>query len=95
MADISQKIIEILSEQSKKDITEINLDSDLEKDLGLDSLDITEVTMEIEEFYGLPEIDFEEIYQLGLENKGIGSEEISSKPVSKLVDYVQQKLNNQ
>ena len=43
----------MVSEQLDIDVTNVTLDSDIKKDLGLDSLDIVEILMSVEEEWGI------------------------------------------
>ena len=90
MTEISEKIIEILSDLSGIDKKQITLESDLEQDLGLDSLSLTEAAIKIEDLYDLGILDLNEIYPLSLD-KMIGNQD--QKPVYKLTDYVQKQID--
>ncbi len=62
--NIKEKVINILSERLSIDKTEIGLDSHLMDDLGVDSLDLVELVMAIEETYNIeiPDDDVEKLY---------------------------------
>lgn len=51
---ILEKIKDIMEEELGKDRNEVTLESDIIKDLGLDSLDIVTLIMAVEDEYGLP-----------------------------------------
>jgi len=48
-----EQIIEIISEQLKKDAEEITPETNIMDDLGADSLDVVELLMAIEETFGV------------------------------------------
>lgn len=50
---IEEKIIAIIADRLKRDISEIKLESHLVDDLGVDSLGIVEIMMDLEEEYGV------------------------------------------
>ncbi len=50
---IEKKVIEVLAEKASMDPKEINAESSLVDDLGLDSLDAIEIVFELEEKYGI------------------------------------------
>ncbi len=50
---IFEKLKQMVSEQLDIDVTNVTLDSDIKKDLGLDSLDIVEILMSVEEEWGI------------------------------------------
>ncbi len=56
---ILEKIKDILENELGKDRNEITLDSDIIKDLGLDSLDIVTLIMAVEDEYGFTADDDE------------------------------------
>lgn len=56
---ILEKIKDILENELGKDINEITLESDIIKDLGLDSLDIVTLIMAVEDEYGFTADDDE------------------------------------
>ena len=55
-----EKVKEILVENLGCDVDDINLDTDLQNDLGADSLDAVELSMALEDEFGL-EISDEEL----------------------------------
>ncbi|RNC28610.1 MAG: Acyl carrier protein [Candidatus Dichloromethanomonas elyunquensis] len=59
-----KKIREIIAEQVGMEEEKITLDSDFKEDLGIDSLDIFEIIMEIEEVYAI-EIPTEDLEGMG------------------------------
>lgn len=56
---VLEKIKDILENELGKDRNEITLDSDIIKDLGLDSLDIVTLIMAVEDEYGFTADDDE------------------------------------
>lgn len=58
-----EKIIEILAKYSEVDKSQINRDSSLAVDLGLTSLDVLRIVMDLEEEFGV-EFDEDEIADL-------------------------------
>ena len=56
---ILEKIKDIMEEELGKDRNEITLESDIIKDLGLDSLDIVTLIMAVEDEYGFTADDDE------------------------------------
>ncbi len=60
---VLEKIKDILENELGKDRNEITLDSDIIKDLGLDSLDIVTLIMAVEDEYGFT-ADDDEIVKL-------------------------------
>ena len=56
---ILEKIKDIMEEELGKDRTEVTLESDIIKDLGLDSLDIVTLIMAVEDEYGFTADDDE------------------------------------
>lgn len=61
---ILEKLKSILAEQFMTDEDSITMDTSFVDDLGADSLDIVELAMAIEEEFGIPEIDEEDIPKL-------------------------------
>ena len=51
--DIPQRVIEVIADQLAKEVDEVKLESDLTEDLGADSLDATELIMNIEETFDI------------------------------------------
>lgn len=56
---ILEKIKDIMEEELGKDKNEVTLESDIIKDLGLDSLDIVTLIMAVEDEYGFTADDDE------------------------------------
>jgi acyl carrier protein len=63
MADIEARVKSIIIEQLGVDPEKVTLDASLTNDLGADSLDLVELTMAIEEEFGI-EIPDEEVSKL-------------------------------
>lgn len=57
---IFEKLAALLSEQFGVDVDSITMDTSFE-DLGADSLDIVEMTMAVEEEFGLEDMDEEDL----------------------------------
>ncbi|NCO59361.1 MAG: acyl carrier protein [Deltaproteobacteria bacterium CG_4_8_14_3_um_filter_51_11] len=51
--EISEKVIAVLADKGKVEKDQINMDSSLVDDLGMDSLDAVEMVFEFEEQYGI------------------------------------------
>ncbi len=64
---ILEKLIEIVSEQLDIDAATICADTNLIEDLGVDSLDIVEMFMEVQDEFGIeiPDEDVDSIKTLG------------------------------
>ena len=76
---IFEKLSELISEQFGVEPDTITMESTFEDDLGADSLDIVELSMALEEEFGVSEM---------------GEDEISSiTTVGDLVHYLQNKLD--
>ena len=71
---VLEKIKDILENELGKDRNEITLDSDIVKDLGLDSLDIVTLIMAVEDEYGFTADD---------------DEIVSLKTVGDVVSYIE------
>ncbi len=71
---VLEKIKDILENELGKDRNEITLDSDIIKDLGLDSLDIVTLIMAVEDEYGFTADD---------------DEIVSLKTVGDVVSYIE------
>lgn len=71
---VLEKIKDILENELGKDRNEITLDSDIIKDLGLDSLDIVTLIMAVEDEYGFTADD---------------DEIVSLKTVGDVVNYIE------
>jgi acyl carrier protein len=65
---IFDKLCEILAEQFVIEQSSITMDTSFVDDLGVDSLDVVELTMAIEEAFEVPEFDDDTI--AGLETVG-------------------------
>jgi len=67
MADIEQRIKEIIADQLGETVENITPEKDFVKDLGADSLDVVELIMALEEEFGIeiPEEDAEKIKTVG------------------------------
>lgn len=76
---IFEKLAALLSEQFGVDVDSITMDTSFE-DLGADSLDIVEMTMAVEEEFGLEDMDEEDL-------SGIST-------VADLVSYLKSKLED-
>ena len=76
---IFEKLAAVLSEQFGVDVDSITMDTSFE-DLGADSLDIVEMTMAVEEEFGLEDMDEEDL-------SGIST-------VADLVRYLKSKLED-
>ena len=76
---IFEKLCELISEQFGVEADTITVDTTFEDDLGADSLDIVELSMALEEEFGVSEM---------------GADEISAiTTVGDLVNYLQNKLD--
>lgn len=76
---IFEKLAALLSEQFGVDVDSITMDTSFE-DLGADSLDIVEMTMAVEEEFGMEDMDEEDL-------SGIST-------VADLVRYLKSKLED-
>jgi len=76
---IFEKIADLIAEQFSVDLNSITMDTTFKDDLGADSLDIVELSMALEEEYGLDEMDEKEISKI--------------ITVGDLVRYLQNKLD--
>jgi acyl carrier protein len=67
MADIEQRVREIIADQLGEAIENITPEKDFVQDLGADSLDVVELVMALEEEFGIeiPEEDAEKIKTVG------------------------------
>ena len=63
---IFEKLAALLSEQFGVDVDSITMDTSFE-DLGADSLDIVEMTMAVEEEFGLEDMDEEDLSGISTE----------------------------
>ena len=53
MEDTFNKVVDLLSEQLGINKEKITLESDVIKDLGADSLDVVQMLMSLEEYFGI------------------------------------------
>ena len=60
-AKAADKVAKLLAFQLGVDEDEVTPAADLRNDLGADSLDLVEISMAIEEEFGLPEIDMDTV----------------------------------
>ncbi len=67
MADIEQRVKEIIADQLGESVENITPEKDFVQDLGADSLDVVELVMALEEEFGIeiPEEDAEKIKTVG------------------------------
>ena len=67
MADVSQKVARILIDKLGVAESEINPDTNLVKDLGIDSLDYAEIVMDFEQTFDIriPDEDAEKLSTIG------------------------------
>lgn len=70
MSDTNGKILKIISENLGIGVEKVSLDSKFKEDLGADSLDITEIIMNIEDEFGI-KIAEEEIQKIGTVSQAI------------------------
>lgn len=76
---IFEKLTELLGEQFSVEPNTIRMDTAFEEDLGADSLDIVELSMALEEEFGVEEMSEEDIAAI--------------KTVGDLVRYLQGKID--
>ena len=76
---ILEKLKELISEQMGIEADTITLESNLEEDLGVDSLDIVELSMALEEEFDIGEMGEEDLANI--------------KTVGDLVNYLQKQLD--
>ena len=67
MADIEQRVREIIADQLGESVENVTPEKDFVQDLGADSLDVVELVMALEEEFGIeiPEEDAEKIKTVG------------------------------
>ena len=58
---ILEKIVNLMSEQFDIDPSKLKDNTDILNDLGVDSLDVVELAMNIEEEFGIPQISEDDI----------------------------------
>ena len=75
---VFEKLKQILADQLDADIDSITLETDIQDDLGADSLDVVEMLMSIEDEFDI-EIPDEQIENL--------------KTVGQVVDYITENMN--
>ena len=71
-----KRIIEIIAERLSLDVDDVTLDSDVTGDLGADSLDIVQITDDIERCFGI-EVSDEDV--------------MSVKTVADILDYLERR----
>jgi len=49
--EVKDKVYEITARKMKRQVSDLNDDTNLKKDLGADSIDTVEIVFEVEEFY--------------------------------------------
>ncbi len=76
---IFDKLTDLLSEQFSVDADTITKETSFENDLGADSLDLVELSMALEEEFGVEELDEEDVANI--------------KTVGDLVRYLQSKID--
>lgn len=76
---IFEKLKELISEQMGIEANSITLDSSFEEDLGIDSLDIIDLSMALEEEFDIGEMSEEDLATI--------------KTVGDLVSYLQKQLD--
>ncbi len=76
---ILEKLKELISEQMGIEADTITLESNFEEDLGVDSLDIVELSMALEEEFDIGEMGEEDLANI--------------KTVGDLVNYLQKQLD--
>ncbi len=77
---IFEKLTELLAEQFSVEADNISMDTSFENDLGADSLDLVELSMALEEEFGVEEMSEEDV-------AGV-------KTVGDLVRYLQGKIED-
>ena len=77
---IFEKLTELLAEQFSVEPESITMDTSFEDDLGADSLDIVELTMAVEEEFGLENMDEDDLSGISV--------------VGDLVNYLKTKLED-
>lgn len=61
---VYEKIVELICEQFGMESSEISENTAFVDDLGADSLDVVELTMEMEDLFGMGEVPEEELKKL-------------------------------
>ena len=77
---ILEKLTELLAEQFSVEADNISMETSFENDLGADSLDLVELSMALEEEFGVEEMSEEDVARV--------------KTVGDLVRYLQSKLDD-
>ncbi len=67
MEDIKKKVIDIVVKQIGADADKVTMESKIIDDLGADSLDRVELTMAVEDEFGIqiPDVDAEKLITIG------------------------------
>ena len=76
---VKEKVYEIIARKLKKQVSDLEDEINLKKDLGADSIDTVEIVFEVEEFYkiSVPDEYAETIHTIGDAVKVV--EELASK----------------
>jgi acyl carrier protein len=84
IADIEQKVIEIISSFKKVEPSTFTRDSVLNEDMDIQSLDLVDILMDLEDAYGIELIDDQLLSRAG------------DDPVTVAIvaDFIAQKVNN-
>lgn len=77
---ICEKILKLVADQFAEDVESLSRDTNFMDDLSADSLDVVELSMTIEEEFGLGEISEEELKSI--------------ETIGDLVDYVERASGN-
>lgn len=77
---IFEQLKDLLAEQFGVDVNTITMDTSFEEDLGADSLDLVDMSMALEEVFGVEELTEEEISEI--------------TTVGDLVHFLQSKVDN-
>ena len=77
---IFEQLTDLLAEQFGVDVNTITMDTSFEEDLGADSLDLVDMSMALEEVFGVEELTEEEISEI--------------TTVGDLVHFLQSKVDN-
>ncbi len=86
LTEVSKAIKDVLNNQSLS----VTLDSKLMNDLGLESIDLLDVSSELEGALGL-EIDFKEVAEFVKANSGNSVSDMKSVKVQDLVQFIEAK----
>tara|TARA_B100000035_G_scaffold314863_1_gene332723 strand:+ start:3810 stop:4049 length:240 start_codon:yes stop_codon:yes gene_type:complete len=65
--EVKEKVYEITARKMKRQVSDLNDETNLKKDLGADSIDTVEIVFEVEEFYkiAIPDEYAESIHTIG------------------------------